>query len=284
VTPSSPSFSLCLCADDYAMTPAVSRGILEALDAGVLNATSVMTTSPWWAGCAAALAPYAARASIGLHLNLTLGAPLGPCPMLAPRGAFPAIGNYLRARTLPLAEIDAEIGRQIDAFTSVMGRPPDHLDGHQHVHVLPPIRMLVLRHLVQRGFAGKVWLRDSADQILRIVSRGTTLKKALGLAWIARGFAAAARAEGFSLNDGFAGYSDFHPADDYGTQFSRYLVSPGRRHLVMCHPGYVDEALRQLDPVTESRERELAFLLSPAFPEILARHGAKLSTARLLET
>jgi predicted glycoside hydrolase/deacetylase ChbG (UPF0249 family) len=44
----------------------------------------------------------------------------------------------------------------------------------------------------------------------------------------------------------------------------------------MCHPGYVDHALRQLDPVTESREKELAFLLSPGFGEMLARHGARL--------
>jgi len=276
VAPSPEPFSFILCADDYAMTPAVSRGILEALDAGALNATSVMTTSPWWPESAAALAPYAARASIGLHLNLTLGAPLGPCPTLAPRGLFPAIGSYLRGRDLPLEEIDAEIGRQIDAFTSVAGRPPDHLDGHQHVHVLPPIRALVLRHLVQRGFAGKVWLRDSADRPARILSRRTTLKKAMGLAWIARGFAGQARAEGFAVNDGFSGYSDFRPEDDYGRFFARYLKSPGRQHLVMCHPGYVDHALRQLDPVTESREKELAFLLSPGFGEMLARHGARL--------
>jgi hypothetical protein len=31
------------------------------------------------------------------------------------------------------------------------------------------------------------------------------LKKAMGLAWIARGFAGQARAEGFAVNDGFSG-------------------------------------------------------------------------------
>jgi chitin disaccharide deacetylase len=51
---------------------------------------------------------------------------------------------------------------------------------------------------------------------------------------------------------------------------------PGRRHLIMCHPGYCDEELVAADPVTLSRERELNFLLSPAFTDMLARKDARL--------
>ncbi len=270
-------FGFSLCADDYAMTPAVSRGILQALEAGALSATSVMTTSQWWAQSAAALRPHAARADIGLHLNLTTGSPLGPMPGLAPAGTLPAIGTFLRgAARLPLAEIDAEIGRQIDAFTTVWGAPPDHLDGHQHVHALPAIRDLVLDHLDRRGWAGLVWLRDSTDRIARILRRGTSLKKALGLAWLERDTAARVRQRGFATNEGFSGFSDFRPGTDQAALFARFLRAPGPRHLVMCHPGYVDDALRRLDPVTDSREEELRFLLSPAFAAVLAGGGARL--------
>ena len=275
-------FSFALCADDYAMTPAVSRGILEALDAGALTATSVMTTSPWWPESAAALRPHAGKADIGVHLNLTAGAPLGPMPTLAPANRLPPIERYMRGGSLPLAEIDLEIGRQIDAFIGVWGAPPDHVDGHQHVQVFPAIRTLVLRHLVRRGLRGKTWLRDSADNPLRILARGTTLKKALGLAWLARGVAADTDKNGFASNNGFAGYSDFRVDEDYGVAFARYLKRPGPRHLVMCHPGYVDDALRALDPVTASREQELAFLLSPAFAARLERSGARLARLSLL--
>jgi predicted glycoside hydrolase/deacetylase ChbG (UPF0249 family) len=38
----------------------------------------------------------------------------------------------------------------------------------------------------------------------------------------------------------------------------------------------MDEALAALDPATASRETELAFLLSPAFPDLLASHSAEL--------
>lgn len=269
-----------LCADDYAMTPGVSRGILRALDAQAINATSVMTTSPWWPESAAALSAHAGHTSLGLHVNLTLGAPLGPSPRLAPQGQFPAIGAYLRGGPLPLAEIETEIDRQIEAFVAVMGRAPDHVDGHQHVHALPSIAPLVLRQLRRRDFAGKLWLRDSADRLSRIITRGSALKKAAGLAWITRGFAALAQASGFQTNQGFAGFSNFRAGDDYAEQFARYLVRPGPRHLVMCHPGYVDDALRRLDPVTDSRERELAFLLSPKFQIALERSGMRLEHQR----
>lgn len=276
------TFSFALCADDYAMTPAVSRGILEALEARALTATSVMTTSRWWPESAAALRPYADSADIGLHLNLTSGAPLGSMPTLAPANRLPSIDRFMRGGSLPLAEIDREIGRQLDAFISVWGSPPDHFDGHQHVQVFPPIRALVLRHLDRRGLRGRTWVRDSADRPLRIIARGVTLKKALGLAWLGRGTAGAAKTAGYAVNDGFSGFSDFRPDEDYATAYSRYLKRPGTRHLVMCHPGYVDAALRALDPVTDSRERELAFLTSPVFQESLKRSGAALARLSLL--
>ena len=51
----------------------------------------------------------------------------------------------------------------------------------------------------------------------------------------------------------------------------------------MCHPGYVDAELSALDVVTRAREAELAFLLSDAWPALLARKGATLSTFSQLQ-
>jgi predicted glycoside hydrolase/deacetylase ChbG (UPF0249 family) len=45
----------------------------------------------------------------------------------------------------------------------------------------------------------------------------------------------------------------------------------------MCHPGYVDEDLKALDPVTTTREQELAFLLSPRLPDMLEQHRMRLA-------
>lgn len=275
-------FAFSLCADDYAMTPGVSRGILEALEAGALSATSVMTTSPWWPESAAALKTYAGRADIGLHLNLTVGAPLGSMPALAPEGRFPDVRTLMRldrAKTLPLEEIAAEIDRQCERFAAVFGGPPDHVDGHQHVQVLRGLRPLLFDTLARRGW--HPWLRNSADRSWRILRRGG-LKKALVLSIVAEGFGGDASGRGFACNDGFSGFSAFDPTADYGLLFASYLRNPGRRHLVMCHPGYVDDALRRLDPVLETREQELRFLTS-GLAETLERKNASLKRFADLE-
>lgn len=275
-----PGASLILCADDYGLSPAVSAGILEALEAGRLTATGAMTNRPDWPRAARDLAPLAGRARFGVHLNLTAGAPLAPAPDLAPHGQLPALGAFLRGRLSAKAvhQIALEIARQFDAFEDAMGRAPDFIDGHQHVHVLEPVRTFVLEEAARRGWAGKVWLRDSADRPDRILRRRVQTQKALGLVWLARGFAARARAAGFVTNDGFAGFSAFDPARDYGDDFARYLVAPGVSHLVMCHPGHVDAELAAVDPVTETRKQELAFLLSDRFIEVLAASHSALVT------
>jgi predicted glycoside hydrolase/deacetylase ChbG (UPF0249 family) len=273
------SFPLILCADDYGLSPAVSAGILEALVAGRLNATGAMTNQPNWPLAARDLLALEGKGTLfGMHLNLTMGKPITAAAALAPSGGFPKLSTFLRGK-LPreaLAEVAAEIRAQLDAFEDAMGRAPDFIDGHQHVHVLEPVRGLFLEEAQRRGYAGKVWLRDSTDKPTRIIKRGVETKKALALAWFGRGFAKDARAKGFEVNEGFSGFSAFDASRNYAADFARYLAQPGARHLVMCHPGHVDDELKSLDPVTTTREQELAFLLSDHFVAAMENAGARL--------
>jgi predicted glycoside hydrolase/deacetylase ChbG (UPF0249 family) len=272
--------AIALCADDYGLSHGVSVGILKALSAGRLTAVSALVAGPRWPAMGRALARSDADADFGLHLNLTLGSPLRPMATFAPKGAFPSLGVVIRQSVtgrLPVEEIRAEIDRQLDRFEAVMGRPPDHVDGHQHVHMLKGVREPLLEALVARGLAGRVWLRNAGDAPHRITLRRAQARKALTVRALGAGYSRAAKAQGFHLNDGFAGFSSFRSDQDYARAFESYLRAPGRRHLVMCHPGYVDDDLRALDPVTTTREQELAFLLSPRLPEMLERRRMRLA-------
>lgn len=261
-----------LCADDYAMTDGVSAGIAELAAVGRLSATSALVTSHHWQRHAADLADLRPRLAIALHLNLTLGQPLGPMPQLAPSGTFPTVRTLLGrslAGRLDEAEVGAEVDRQLDAFEDALGHPPDMIDGHQHVHVFPQVRRMLLRVLKERYTEVKPMLRDLADRPAAIIARGTAIPKALGLAALATGFGARARALGFRTNRGFSGVSTFDERAGYARELQCFFRRPGPLHLVMCHPGYADDELGRIDPLVARRRAELEALRDD--PELPAR-------------
>ncbi|RVU16147.1 ChbG/HpnK family deacetylase [Methylobacterium oryzihabitans] len=267
-----------LCADDFGLGDGVNRGILRLARAGRLSATGSMTNLPGFRRGAPALKELAGTVGLGLHLTLTAGAPLGPMPRLAPDGRLPSLGRLMAlslSGRLDRAEILAEIARQCDAFTAAVGRPPDFVDGHQHVHVLPGIRGALLAVLAERRLSGRIWLRDPSDRPGVLLARPSAPKAAL-VAGLAAGFAAAAARAGFPTNRGFSGFSDFAPGGSVPDAFERAFARPGPAPVVMCHPGEVDDEVRALDPVVESRPLELAYLASPRFPEFLARERFRL--------
>lgn len=269
-----------LCADDYAMTPGVSRGILDLARAGRISATSAMAASPHWPRLAQDLIAADVKIGLGLHLTLTWGRPLGPMPSLAPDGRLPPLKTLvwqsLLGRLAP-AEIAAEIGRQLDAFERAAGRSPDFVDGHQHVHTLPVIRAALIETLRRRGFSSRTWLRDPGERLAAILQRGAA-RKALVVSALSAGFDIDAIKAGFATNAGFSGFSDFDAAADEERNFARYLTALGPRPLVMCHPGYVDGP-DGLDDLVEARARELDYLRSARFAALLAERRIQLVPA-----
>ena len=252
-----------LTADDYAMTDGVARSIEALAYARRLSATSVISTMPEWPASALRLRVFRDRLAIGLHLNLTLGAPLAAMPRLAPDGALPSLKMLMRAALLGhLApdEIRAEIGRQLDAFETYLGFPPDHVDGHQHVQVLPVIRKALLAELAERYPVRPPLLRDPSDSAQQLMSRGIAGIKAVTVRALSARFAHDARARGILTNGRFAGYSAFDTAASYEAEIQSELTRTSdkttRLSIVMCHPGYADAALAALDPVVERRQQE----------------------------
>ncbi|NIX76862.1 ChbG/HpnK family deacetylase [Microvirga terricola] len=271
--------SAVLCADDFGLSDGVSQGILELAEAGRLSATGAMTNMPGWRRNAPALTAVRGRIGIGLHLNLTTGSPLAPMPYLAPGGGFPALKDLLVkavAGRLPAAEVRGEIARQLDAFTEAHGELPSFVDGHQHVHVLPVIRSALLRVLEEKGYGGRLWVRDPSDRVSAILQRPIGRAKALVVKGLASGFARRARAAGFWTNDGFSGFSPLDLSVSAQSVFESGFADLGTMPLIMCHPGYVDEELRRLDPAVESRPVELAYLKSEAFGALLEEREIRL--------
>ena len=265
-----------LCADDYAMTPGVSAGILALLEAGHISATGAMTNRPFWRVGARDLAPLHGKADLGVHLTLTCGEPLSDAPHLARSGRFPTLGALVlgvQSGRIPLSEIESEIAAQLAAFEEEMGVAPDFIDGHQHVHGMPGVREAVLRVIGARYPDRQPYLRDASERWSALLARGSYPVKALGVSVLSAPFGVKARALGFATNQGFSGFSGFDPLQDYAADFAHYLAHPGQKPLIMCHPGFVDAELRALDPAVESRPREIAFFRSSQFEDLCAAAG-----------
>lgn len=272
-----------LCADDYALAPGVSRAIIALIGAGRLSATGCMTLSPDWPEHAGWLKPWAGRADIGLHLTMTDHAPLAAMPTLAPAGRLPPLGSLMAAawrgrlrRPDCAAEITAEVARQIDAFEAAFGVPPDFIDGHQHVHLLPGVREHVLdaaRHRLGRH----AYLRSCAEPLGAVLARGVAVPKTAVIAILGRPFARAARTAGLRTNARFRGVYDFATREPVSSLFARFLAGGDDGLLVMCHPGFVDDVLRARDPLTQRRADEYAFLAGDDFPALLARTGRRVA-------
>jgi predicted glycoside hydrolase/deacetylase ChbG (UPF0249 family) len=101
--------------------------------------------------------------------------------------------------------------------------------------------------------------------------------KALVLDLLSLGFRGRAKRQGIATNPAFAGAYQFAETADYARIFPRFLTGLPDGGLIMCHPGFVDEELRQLDPLTTLREHEFAFFDSEAFPQALAAHSVALA-------
>jgi predicted glycoside hydrolase/deacetylase ChbG (UPF0249 family) len=273
---------LWLCADDYGISPAVSRAIRDLIGRGRINATSVMVTTPSFSTTEAQtlsdLAGPDRRAAIGLHFTLT--APFRPTAHsyrpVARDGAYLSLAGTFAAglrRRLDPNALTAEVESQFAAFRAAFGRPPDFVDGHQHIHLLPQVSDAVLATM--KRMAPGAWIRQCGRA--KPLWRRLGDPKGLVLDLLSARLRRRCAASGVPTNPAFAGTYDFKRDTAFESLFGSFLQGLPDGGLVMCHPGFVDAELQRLDVFTTMREREHAFFAGREFPALLTAHGIELA-------
>ena len=269
-----------LCADDYGISPGVNRAIRDLIENGRLNATSAMVVGPAIGrdevNALKAAAETNPRCAVGLHVTLT--APFRPLTMhFRPieGGLFLPHTKLLRRGLTGRFDselIHTEVTVQLTAFVDLFGRPPDFVDGHQHVQLYPGVRAAFLA-AVKTG-APEAWIRQCGRDrpwVQRLDS-----PKALVLDALSAQFRKRATRANLSFNPAFAGAYDFSKAADFGALMRQFLQGMPEAGVVMCHPGFVDDVLISLDPLTVQREREYEFLRGEQFLSLLAANEVTL--------
>jgi predicted glycoside hydrolase/deacetylase ChbG (UPF0249 family) len=274
-------------ADDYALSRGVSRGILEAHVRGVVTSTSALVNMPGAPDELAAARACAPALGLGLHVNLSLGRPVLP-PSAVPSlvrddGAFFSGARLLDAmKRFRAADIWREVGAQFARFAQLVGRPPDHLDSHQHLGCLQPD---VFAALVTLAEAAAIPLRDPSD----FLDPGRLARVLHRIDWENGG--AGPRFEDFKhLPETLSALCRELPRYRSPDAFRYEFYGSGARLEVllellgglpegvtelMCHPGYVDGLE---DAYCAPREREMAILQDPLLLEVVRERCVVLTS------
>lgn len=234
-------------ADDLGRSTAATDAALACHARGRITSTSAMV----FMADSERAAREASRVGIavGLHLNFSeeFSAPVVP-EML--RKAHDQVRKFLTAHKYarliynPLLkrQFQQVFAAQLTEFLRLYGRPPSHLDGHQHLHLTTnallqhifPAGSKVRRHFSfrrgEKGWANR-WYRSTSDRFLRRRNRTT---------------------------DYFFSISDYLTSDELGEVIS--LAQKSNVEL-MVHP---------------ERDAECAFLMSDAYFAAVSR--ARLGT------
>jgi len=223
-------------ADDYGYFGGVSRGILEAARDGIVNATGILATSPYFAEHVPWLA---ARPDLdaGVHLNLTTGRPLTAVMAAALArwgGEFPgkyAMAVAVASGRIPVTVVETEWRAQIQRCVDA-GLRLYFLNSHEHLHILPPLARMIRR--LAEAF-DVPFLRTPRPEWRGELTPGGVVRNAIlhGCAW-ANG---AAQSPSTPI---FLGMAQSGRIDLPYLRRTFAALRPGEVYELMCHPGYHD--------------------------------------------
>ena len=264
-------------ADDYGLTRGVSRGILRAHREGIVTSVSMLAVAPDFDAAASDLRSSGAGLGVGVHL-----AAVGEDPPLLRSDAVPTLtetdGRFplgwmqflKRSHRVSSGELEAEFAAQIERVLDA-GLAVDHLDAHQHLHLLGRVRAVVLS-LAKR-------FRIPAVR----VPRGSGRRPGgLAVRWLARGLRGAVARAGLVTPDLCEGF------DDSGRMSRGRLLRAIERAArsgassaeILLHPGEARDAERARYDWGYDWAGDLAAALDPEVRSAILRAGFRLGTYR----
>src|SRR5690606_14231146 len=256
-----------VCGDDFGMNAGIDAAMLHLARLGRLSAVSVLTQGATFAARGSALRGL----DLGVHLNLTedLGdaAPARVLPL-------PALISRAYANRLDGAWLDEQLARQFDAFEAVLGRAPDYVDGHQHVHQLPGVLPRLLRLIQRRYGRDAPWLRYTAPGMQEGIPLRESAKAALIGALGSRAVARAARRAGLRTNRRLLGvYGLQGGARRYAGLLQRWLTNARDGDLLVCHPALPGAG----DALAAQRAAEFEVWARPELGDWLRLNGVRVA-------
>lgn len=231
-------------ADDFGLSPGVNEGIIQAYQAGGITSTSMMVNMPGF-DHALSLARLLPDLGIGLHFNLTYGRPVSD-PALVPSLVKPD-GSFHQGQCELIRDF-TDIAKELDAQWNVLAQAslsPTHLDSHQLLHQNDP---MIFKIMAEKAIRENIPLRRSQ---VRHVNPGMPAPRMTDTILL-----------------------DTYGNDECLQRLLQHLSTlPDGITEIVCHPGYVDDALREISNWLDIREHELAVFVSQDVPRTIQALG-----------
>ena len=211
-------------ADDFGYCQGVNRGIVQAINQGVINNVGMMVNMP-----------YANQAfkliknkdiCLGLHANISVGKPIRKAdeiPSLVNNGYFKASKIYRNAIEdfVSLDQAILEIQAQVDMFVSLSAQKPKYIDFHA---VCSQNFIHACRIVAKKNKIPFIGMDEKNMEV--VVSQQETDIRCL-------------------------------------SEFDTFIKKSKKEDiLIVYHPGYVDEDLIATSSLTNKRECDVSFLTS----------------------
>ncbi|MBH8599208.1 carbohydrate deacetylase [Thermoactinomyces sp. CICC 10523] len=255
-------------ADDFGLSDAVNRGIVEAHQNGIVTSTTIMANMPGFDN-AVSLANELPDLGIGFHFNLTYGAPLLPpeeIPSLVDdQGNFRPISRET-IENWKTEDIAKELAAQWEKVKA-SGIKITHLDSHHYIQIMPSVRSLFLELAKKENLPTRhTFTLNFQEMNMPLVSKRSELPPSHP-----------------ATTEFFIG--DIYFQEDRLNKLLGHLenLSEGLTEL-NCHPGYIDDDLKRLSALTDYRVTELQTLTHPEVKKRVQELGIQLvhfGTARL---
>jgi predicted glycoside hydrolase/deacetylase ChbG (UPF0249 family) len=237
---------------------------------GRIGAVSCMVGAPAWSAGAASLRKLDPQlVDAGLHLDLTQHPVSSSARM--PLVQWIARGSL---RLLDARALRSEIHAQLDRFEADVGRPPAHVDGHEHVHQLPGVREALVSILAERYPGRLPWVRSTRGPRPQPPPRlKAGVIETLGENALRR----LCKAAGIRQNDHLLGIYGFDGGEErYLALLAGWLQAASNADVLLCHPSRTNDT----QPFPAARRQEFEVLAGTRFGALVAASGIRLAPLR----
>lgn len=161
-------------ADDLGFTKNINLAIKNAHLTGYLTHCSVMTNTVFFDHAVQNVIGPCPNLKVGVHVNLTCGTALTGSSDLAKTGklrhTFISL-LFQRKNRKFLDAVEKEIDHQIQKAKMICPEI-SHIDGHEHVHIIPSINKIVRKLAKENGIPRVREINESLQESLRFNYRG----------------------------------------------------------------------------------------------------------------